>query len=319
MESSRVDYSNQKVLADFRRDELQQEILAPRTDTSRDHGLEERIAQLTQEDLATVLKWALNKGLLRNPTVSRLENMVTRLSEENRAELLKWAVERDNMSDPMIIWLEGADTLAEVFSDNTPKAQWLLQRGAQLKPRPTMLTVLYRQYGNGQLVESFAKTCSREDLEYVVSWQGVRLTPRCVFDLLSTPTVRVELASGNVHEVSESLFRLRSPWFAAALRWHREGDCFDMKDVGEQDIKFIIHYLESHPDDVDWQRPHTSVLEISADQYNIIGLVLRSKEPQYLTIAPNTFSRVESILATRSLDAMLGQEGFRSPDNLRLR
>ncbi|KAK6371676.1 hypothetical protein LTR81_027959, partial [Elasticomyces elasticus] len=238
MEATRVDYSDQRVLAIFRRDELQQEILAPHTDTSRDHGLEERIAQLTQEDLVKVLKWALNKGLLRNPTVSRLENMVTRLSEENRAELLEWAVEGDNMSDPMIIWLEGmgaqlskkkladllerkvrwysgptvtwledkgarlndqtlcdlleemtlrncrpnevtlrwleglppsgqivsADTLAEVFSDNTSEAQWLLQRGAQLKPHPTMLTVLYRQYRDSQPVECFTKTCSREDL-----------------------------------------------------------------------------------------------------------------------------------------------------------
>ncbi|KAK5675360.1 hypothetical protein LTR17_027775, partial [Elasticomyces elasticus] len=95
--------------------------------------------------------------------------------------------------------------------------------------------------------------------------------------------IRVESASRNVHDVSKSLFRLRSPWFAAALRWPRSGDYFAMKDVGEQDIKFIIHYLENHPDDIDWQQPHTSDLERSADQYNIAGLAERSRRTRNTT------------------------------------
>ncbi|KAK5722046.1 hypothetical protein LTR17_014482 [Elasticomyces elasticus] len=49
-------HSGQTVLAGLRRDDLKQKILAHRTDSFRDHGLKERIAQLSQEGLAQVLK-----------------------------------------------------------------------------------------------------------------------------------------------------------------------------------------------------------------------------------------------------------------------
>ncbi|KAK6367445.1 hypothetical protein LTR81_028026, partial [Elasticomyces elasticus] len=118
--------------------------------------LEDKGAKLSKEKLEELLEEAVRR--YDRPIITWLEDNGARLDRHKLSALL------ENMSvlccRPNRVtfrWLEGfsttdhtvdEDNLAEIFSKNTPQAQWLLHRGAQLKSRPTMLTVLYKQYND---------------------------------------------------------------------------------------------------------------------------------------------------------------------------
>ena len=272
--------------------------------------LVERGAKLRNKD--ELLEWAVKEYGLPNRTVGQLEERGAKL--RNKDELLEWAVKKYGipsraadclvergakmkdmnkmledlclLCEPthrMIQWVMGLVTqesdssltnLRRLFGSQARKVDWLLRQGARIHSVTIRFLLWFKRYGDGVELKMLAQGCAREDFEYVLTSRGARLTPRVVFELLSVPVVSIRGCDGTVMHAPEALLRLRSTWFEAALRWRVKERPVDMLDVEADDLKFIVHFITSHPDDVNWGLLQSSLVDMAdlADEYGIIDL-----------------------------------------------
>jgi hypothetical protein len=246
--------------------------------------LEKRGAKLRNMDKLleqAVEKYGLEMYGLPSRTVDELEKRGAKL--RNKYNLLERLCLLCEPTDYTLDWImcpatqksaTGISNLEVLFGLQAHTVEWLLRRGACIHSGAIWLLLLYKRFGDGDELRMCMQECSGEDLEYILVSQGARLTPRIVFELLSDPVVQVEGGDGTVMDAPEALFRLRSTWFEAALRWRVKKRPIKMPDVEAKDMKFIVHFIGRHPDDVSWSllRSSLSDMAVLADEYAIIDL-----------------------------------------------